>query len=81
MDIDQQKKFWVGGRLFLATYWETNKGPELGYCKWALYECVPQIDYWIKQLYSPRPVHPCDVRNELANAIHRARNHMIPRIE
>lgn len=33
---------------FKYELWETNKGPALGYCSWAIYRWYPELERWSK---------------------------------
>ena len=36
--------------LYRAWVWETNKAPELGYCRWAIYKWIDSLSLWNKIL-------------------------------
>ena len=57
MTFDDEGKYYfkVGTRGFVGHVWETNKGPALGYCRWGLYEYLPDLDHWYKHDGEQRP--------------------------
>lgn len=53
--IESSKKYKFGIQV-----WESNKGPELGYCGWALHLYIPSLDSWYKLdgSFCYYPLHP-----------------------
>lgn len=35
-------------KQFKLVIWETNKGPTLGYVRWAIYRWYPELEWWGK---------------------------------